>query len=186
MNFQSTTPTYKNLELINCLLASTTELTNTSALVGRSAIGYQKKDQVSGVNQTSFPALGTLDYEASIFHTAAPSEKLTPAGATPTFRLRTVARRFPVQAGEALAISVWVRKTALYTGSTVRLLQFSNGAIGLNDETVLDSMTAGADTWEQLAGTVAVASEDGIVDVCVEVDGSAGIVYVDDWAAAVA
>jgi hypothetical protein len=50
---------------------------------------------------------------------------------------------------------------------------------------VLDTMSAGADTWEQLTGTTPVASETGVFEVFVDCDGTAGSVYVDDWTAAV-
>ena len=43
------------------------------------------------------------------------------------------------------------------------------------------AMTVGAGSWEKLSGTTAAASEAGVVEFVVEVDGSAGNVYTDDW-----
>jgi hypothetical protein len=186
IDFTANTPHYVQLVLRKVLLASTTEFANRTALTGRSYIGYEMQDQVAGDHITDYPAVGLIEYETSVFHTASPSEKLTPSGATAALRLRTQVRRFPVKSGQALAVSVWVRKSSLYTGSTVRLLAFSNAAIGISDDTVVDSMTAVADTWEQLTGTLPAATADGVIELVVECDGSAGIAYVDDWAAAVA
>ena len=181
----ATAPAYKNPIFRDCLLASATEIANSNILTGRCGISYQKKEQVNGVHM-QFQASGTIEYDTSTFHTAAPSEKLTPTLATAGFRLRSQTRRIPVSSGEALAVSVWVRKSAAYVGSAVRLLMLSNAAIGLDDDVVVDTMTAAADTWEQLTGTLAVATDDGIVELVIECDGAAGVVYADDWAAAVA
>lgn len=186
VDFSASSPQFIQIVFRNTNLASTTEFTNKASLFGRSYIAYQKKDQVANDHQTEYPALGTIAREGTIFHTDAPSEKLTPNGATAALRLRSQIRRIPVSSGDAMAVSVWVRKSSLYAGSTVRLLALSNYPIGIVDDTVVDSMTAGADTWEQLTGTLPAATADGVIEICVEVDGSAGIVYVDDWAAAVA
>jgi hypothetical protein len=47
-------------------------------------------------------------------------------------------------------------------------------------------MAAAVSTWEQLTGTATAATADGVIEVVVDCDGSAGAIYVDDWAAAVA
>lgn len=184
IDFTANTDKVVDLVLRNTLLASGTEFANRTTIIARGRIRYQKQDQVANDHLTDYPALGTIEYESTIFHGSAPSEKLTPSGATAALRLRSQIRRIPVESGQAMAVSVWVRKSAAYAGSTVRLLLLSNAAIGITDDTVLDSMTAAADTWEQLSGTTVAVSADGVLEVCIEVDGSAGIVYVDDWAAA--
>lgn len=186
IDFTANTPRMIQLVLRNTLLASTTEFANRTSLTARSYIADQKQDQVANDHQTDYPALGIVSREASIFHTDAPSEKLAPGGAAASLRLRSQVRRIPVSSGDIMAVSVWVRKSAAYAGSTVRLLALSNYPIGITDDTVVDSMTAGADTWEQLTGSLPAATADGVIEICVECDGSAGAVYVDDWAAAVA
>jgi hypothetical protein len=79
-------------------------------------------------------------------------------------------------------ISAYVRKSAAYTGSAPRLMQRANPAIGVLVDTVIDTHSAAADTWEQLSGTTAAASEDGVCEFFVDCDGALGIVYADDWA----
>jgi hypothetical protein len=187
IDFTANTPRYVQLVLRNTLLASATEFANrTAILTSRAYIADQKQDQVANDHQIDYPALGIVSREATIFHTDAPSEKMAPNGATTGQRLRSAIKRIPVASTKALSVSVWVRKSAAYTGSTVRLIALSNYPMGILDDTVVDSMTAAADTWEQLTGTLPTATADGVVELCVECDGSAGLVYVDDWAAAVA
>jgi hypothetical protein len=61
----------------------------------------------------------------------------------------------------------------------------ANPALGIDDDTVLDTLSIGSGTWELLSGQMAlVAEEAGAVQAVVECDGSAGAVYVDDWSAA--
>jgi hypothetical protein len=186
IDFTANTPHYVQLVLRNVLLASATEFLNRTSLTSRAYIADQKQDQVANDHQIDYPALGIVSREATIFHTDAPSEKMAPSGATTGVRLRSAIKRIPVASTKALSVSVWVRKSAAYTGSTVRLIALSNYPMGIVDDTVVDSMTAAADTWEQLTGTLPTATADGVVELCVECDGSAGLVYVDDWAAAVA
>ena len=49
---------------------------------------------------------------------------------------------------------------------------------------MLDTMTAAVGTWEQLTGTTAAASQDGVFEFFVDLDGTAGWINVDDWSVA--
>ena len=189
INFGATSPKLAKVILRNCPTL-TKGILNLASLIGRSGIFYQKKGQVAGTHQTQYGTFtnnagGVIDLDAATFKTAAPSEKLTPTGANATVRLRSKMRRIPVLSGQAMAVSVWVQKTVAYTGLAPRLIVQSNNAIGV-PFTVLDTMTAADSVWEQLTGTVTAATDNGVLEVAVEVTGSAGSVYVDDWAAAVA
>lgn len=181
IDFGSGSTRFAQLYLVNTNLASATELANSSVLYGRSLIGYERVDQVTGVHKTVYPQLGTVALDSTTYRTAAPSEKLTPSGAVAGFRLRSAVRRRSINSAGTVTVNVYVRKDSTYAGSTVRLLQLANPAIGVLVDTVLDSMTVAADTWEQLTGTTAAASENGVVEFVVEVDGSVGNVYTDDW-----
>jgi hypothetical protein len=189
IQFAATGIALQRVVLRNCLLThATLPVQNLAQIAPRGGVFYQMKNQVAGAHETNYGTLissGTITRDAGVFKTAAPSEKLTPTSATATVRLRSRVRRIPVKSGEAMAVSVWVRKTAAYAGSAVRLCLWYNAAIGASF-TVLDSMTAAADTWEQLTGTCTAATADGVLEIFVDCDGNAGSVYVDDWAAAVA
>ena len=189
INFSVSSPKLAKVILRNCPTL-TKGILNLASLIGRSGIFYQKKGQVAGTHQTQYGTFvnnsgGVIDLDTGTFKTAAPSEKLTPTGANATVRLRSKMRRIPVSTGQAMAVSVWVQKTAPYTGLAPRLIVQSNNAIGV-PFTVLDTMTVADSVWEQLTGTVTAATDNGVLEVAVEVTGSAGSVYVDDWAAAVA
>lgn len=79
-------------------------------------------------------------------------------------------------------VTVWVRKDATYNGNAPRLVQKADPAIGQNADAVLDTFTVGVDTWEQLSGTVPALSDNGAATLVVDCDGTAGGVFVDDWA----
>lgn len=178
---------FADITLRNTLLASADELENDNLLLGRSAIRYQRVDQATGVHKTVYPALGTVSLDTTVFHNASPSENLTPSGATSGLRLRSSVKRVAVALGEVVTASVYVNKTSAYTGSAPRLLLLSNAALGIDDDVVLATFSAGSDVWQQLSGTTTPASEeDGVVEFVVEVDGSAGSVYIDDWSASAA
>jgi hypothetical protein len=180
-------PSCLSLILVNTVLGSPTrfETAFTDALRGYSYIAEQRRDGVSGDHRTWYPRVGMVRRETTVFRTAAPSERLDPTGGTNGWRLPSSVKRIPVSAGQTAAIGVYVRKTASYDGAQPRLVLRANAALGLLMDQVLDTMSAGADTWEQLTGTTPVASETGVFEVFVDCDGTAGSVYVDDWTAAV-
>lgn len=181
IDFGTGSTKFVQMYLNNVNLASATELANTSVLYGRSFVAYERVDQVTNVHKTVYYRLGTVARDTTIFRTASPSEKLTPSGASAGFRLRSGTRRKSVASGSTVSISCYVYKDSSYAGSTVRLIQLANPSIGVLVDTVIASMTVGSATWEQLTGTTAAASEAGVVEFAVEVDGSAGNVYTDDW-----
>jgi hypothetical protein len=178
---------YYELTLVNCNLADATEF-DTDFLAradGSSFIARQRKDGTTNTHEKLYPRKGTVAYDATTFRTAAPSEKLTPTiGTGGVVRLRSSPKRIPVTISKAVTVSAYTRKDATYNGGEPRLVMLANPALGLDDDLVLDTMTVAHSNWEQLTGTqTPVAEEDGVVEVVVEVDGSAGNVYVDDWSA---
>jgi hypothetical protein len=81
-------------------------------------------------------------------------------------------------------VKVWVWKAAAYDGDEPRLILKRNYAAGVTSDTVLDTMTAAVETWEQLSGVVTAPSEDTVYEVVVDcADGTAAGHYinVDDW-----
>jgi hypothetical protein len=189
IDFTTSAPKTARMVLRNTLLASPTPILNLASVVGRGGVFYEKKQQVAGVNQAQYgtgSGGGAIDLDTGTFKTAAPSEKLTPAAATVSMKLRSQVRRLPVKSGQAMAVSVWVQKSAAYAGSQPRLRVLSNAAIGLNIDSTLKTATGAVSLWEQLTGTCTAATGDGVLEVYVDCDGNAGSVYVDDWAAAVA
>ncbi|MDR7420025.1 MAG: hypothetical protein QN178_14065 [Armatimonadota bacterium] len=177
------------ITLVNTTLGSATRWsTNLSDNAGGySYVAEQRKGGSTGVHETTFFRAGKVSRETTVFRTAEPSEKLEPTGGTTGLRLRSATRRIAVNAGQVATVGVYVRKSAAYNGAQPRLILRANPAVGVTQDTVLDTMTSGPDSWEQLTGTSApAATEAGVLEVYVDCDGSAGAVYVDDWTASVA
>jgi hypothetical protein len=176
---------WDELTFVNTNLASATEIQNqlTNA-TGQSFFSYERVDGTTNIHKTIWPTKGTVAYETTTFHTAAPSEKLTPSGATTGNKLTSGIKRARVASGGTVAFGIYVRKDATYTGNPPRFILKANGALGWTADVVLDTHSAAADTWEQLTGTTPTAAENGVAEVYVDCDGSAGNVYVDDATAA--
>ncbi len=177
--------------MVNCNIADATEFGTAflAMCAGRSFIVKQRRDQVTATHEKIYPRLGTVAYETSTVRTVGrPSEKMTPTvGTTGAVRLRGSSKRIAVDSGKAVTVSCYVRKDGSYNGNQPRLILLANPALGIDDDLTLDTMTGAASQWEQLTGTMApVAEEDGVVEVVVECDGSAGNAFVADWSASVA
>ncbi len=174
---------YAEIWLRNTKLDSATEIANTSHMSGGSFIRYQRVDQATNTHKIIYPVLGTVSYETGTFKTAAPSEALAPAGDGAGEKLESGPKRVAVLSGATVSIAAWVRKSAAYTGSAPRLMQRANPSIGVLTDSLIDTLSVAADTWEQLSGVTAAASENGVAEFFVDCDGALGTVYVDDWTA---
>jgi hypothetical protein len=127
---------------------------------------------------------GWITIETTTYRTNSPSEKIAPSGATSTRKMRSAIRQVVVNASASKTISVWVRKDSSYAGNAPRLIQRSSPALGssFDADVVVDTHTAAADTWEELTGTASTPDADGVMEFYVDCDGSAGAIFVDDWA----
>jgi hypothetical protein len=167
----------------NSKFGAATEVATQSNLTDNSIIGSMKHDQTVG-NHKTYKRTGTISTDTTIYNTASPSERLTPNNATD--KLKSGSRLVAVDSGSTKTISVYVRKSvvgdgAAYNGNQPRLMVKRNDVIGITSDTVLDTMTSAAGSWEQLTATTASATADGAFEVFVDCDGTAGWVNVDDW-----
>lgn len=126
---------------------------------------------------------GSVAYEATTCDVA-PCLKLTPGSATKKLQTNAgvTGRGFMValSAGQTPTMSVKIRKDSSYNGNAPRLLVYP---VGSSTATVLGTFSAAANTWQTVSGTMGAASTDGIVEVVVDVDGTAGNAYVDSFSA---
>lgn len=98
--------------------------------------------------------------------------------------------KVPVNAGQTVTISVWVRKSvvgdaggAAFIGAQPRLIQRASPAVGITSDIVLATATGGNGTWEQLSATcTAPTGDNAVLEFVVDSVGSAGWVNVDDFA----
>lgn len=171
--------TFRNCKFSSTNLFSTAFWANTTK---GSYVRSQKHNQVAGAHKT-FYGHGTVEIEATTFKTAAPSEKLSPTAATSTWKLASGVKRVAVANGGAVTPSVWVRKDSSYNGNAPRLILKRNVAAGIAADVVLDTLSVGADTWEELTAATAAVTDDAILEFYVDCDGTAGSVFADDWSA---
>lgn len=171
------------ITLNNTILGAATEVLSPDQLGTSGFIKSSKHDQTEGAFKSWFGG-GIVERDTTIFNTAAPSERLTPTSAT--IKLASGSRLGVLDDTTTKTISVYVRKSATgdgaqYNGNQPRLIVKANPAMGVNTDTVLDTMTAAVGTWEQLTATTPAVNADGALEFYVDCDGTAGWVNVDDW-----
>jgi hypothetical protein len=153
---------------------------------GGNAIGaftsYGRYNQTAGDHRMYFNGSEQLASDNTIFHTAAPSLSVS-AGSSKicdtSGMCKSYGMLFNMDNGVTRTVGVWVRKLAGYTGAQPRLVLKANAALGVANDTVLATMTAGTGTWEQLSGTTPSPSDDGAFEFVVEFDKDS--INIDDW-----
>jgi hypothetical protein len=166
--------------LRSTILAAATEIANTSNLRYGARISKQRADQTDATHNT-LTAVGSITHDTSVFRSSSPSERLTPTSATLALKLKGGERLVAVADTKTITITAYVRKDGTYAGNAARLMLKANPALGVNSDTVIDTHSAAADTWEELTGTTAAAIDNGVFTFYVDCDGSAGNIYDDDW-----
>jgi hypothetical protein len=172
------------LVLRNCLFASTTEISGQANYTVESWTQSSRHDQTAG-NQKSYYKYGVVTLDNSFYVVAAPSQRLTPNSAIS--KLRSVEKRIAVPTGKSAKVSVWVRKSVVgdgtvYNGSEVRMIQREDAAIGVASDTVLTSTTAAAyGAFEKLTATTAAVTDNGVVRILLDCDGTTGWINADLW-----
>jgi hypothetical protein len=170
--------------LRDSILRSSAEIVNQSLMAIGAYISSQRHDQTAGSHKT-WCKTGTVTIETTTYRTASPSMKLTPTSST--LKLDTAARvprrgmLYRVSNGGTISPTVYVQKDGTYNGNAPRLILKANHALGVLTDQVLDTLSVGANTWEQLTGTSPTATDDGVFEVVVDCDGTAGNIFVDDW-----
>lgn len=182
----------------NTTLASSTEVFfNSSTMSYGSYICSLKHDGVAGAHKTwkygGRTTGAALEIDTAQFHTASPSLRMYP-GVSGT-KLESSTWEAAVASGATLTPSVRVRHSttgsgdsASYNGSTrARLIVKKNVAAGIAADTVLATATSASDgaangAWELISGTTAAVTDDAILEFCVDCEGTAGWVGVDDFA----
>ncbi len=179
-----TVSAYPGYEVIfrNCFIGESTVVQNQSNLTSSdyltSYIGFDKFNNTAGSHR-AYKQFGRTESDQSTFNTAAPSEALLPNNASN--KLPSGSKKLAVASGQTATVNVYVRKSATYNGNQPRLIVKANSIAGITTDTVLDTMSVGTESWEQLSGTTATVSDDCVLEVYVDCDGTAGTVNVDDW-----
>jgi len=163
---------------------SATVLDGRARWLDGSHLSLQRWDGYGGItnHHKSWYAYGTVEIDSSTYRTAAPSEKLTPDGGSGN-KLKSSPKRVAVDTSTTVTPHVWVYKSAAYNGAQPRLIVHDNAALGIDADSVLDTATGGTGSWEELTGTTATVTDNGVLEFVVDCDGTAGVVYTDDWTA---
>ena len=165
---------------------TSTAVPTGSTLDQQSHISFSRiNGTTDGTGDYTVTAYGRLEYDSSVYHTAAPSLKVTSLYGTSSLKMQSAPakhrQRIAVASGATITASVWTRTSAAYDGNQPRLMVTANAAAGIDNDTALDTMTVGTATWEQLSGTTATVADDCVLEFYVDCDGTAGYVNVDDW-----
>jgi len=142
---------------------------------------YSIDGPADDVHSITYIKRGSVAYETTTYRTTSPSQKLTPASAT--IKLFTGNRHVPVVDGAAAkTVGCYMRKNAGYNGNAPRIMLRRNRQLGVTTDTVVATATlTNADTWYSVSGALPVATDDGVYEVYVDCDGTAGNIFVDDW-----
>ncbi len=126
--------------------------------------------------------MGTVAYETGTVDVT-PSIKLTPTSAT--LKLDTAGGvpgegfQVPVDSGGTPTVSIKIQKDGSYNGNAPRLVLKANPALGVDADTVLGTFSGGSGSWQTVSGACPAASVNGVYEVVVDCDGTAGNVFVD-------
>lgn len=184
----SNTKSYAAVYLRNCLLNSSTKVSNLTATAYESFVASSRHQQTAD-NFIMYKNLGTISKDNIIYDTSNPastaSSRMAPSSASA--KLKSVDKRVIVPNGKSLKMSVSVRKSvvgdgAAYNGNLPRLWVRKNNSIGLSTDTLLATATAASvGAFEFISGTTPAATDDGVFSFYVDCDGTTGWVNVDQW-----
>jgi hypothetical protein len=142
-------------------------------------IGLDKLNSTSG-NHRAYKRFGYAGSDQSVYRTASPSEVLVPNNATG--KLPSGSKKFGVASGNDATVSVWVRKSSTYNGAEPRLILKRNIVGGVSSDQVLATLSGGTEEWLELTASTPTVTDDCVLEVYVDCDGTAGTVNLSDWA----
>lgn len=174
----------------NCTFASTTEFNSTihTFIDENGYVGVQRLDTTAG-NHKTFVRQGIITRDTTIFRTASPSLRIEPKSATIAASTRVKPFAVPVNSGQTCTPSVYVRESVVgdgtdYNGGRIKLYVKANYNLGITSDTLLDTATASSEgAFEELTGTTAAATDDGVFEFYIVCDGTTGWINIDDFTA---
>jgi hypothetical protein len=175
---------YVQIQLVlnNCKLSSSTEVSGTMSYGANHFIAYQNHDLTAGDNFVQYPNGRVSQDIATVHSPATTSEKMTPTGAFSYLKLVSGTKLTAVNNTHGATPCVWMQKDGSYNGNAPRLMQAANPAVGVNSDTVLaTSVLSSSGSWFQVCGASAAFTDNGVGTWFVDVDGTAGNVYIGDW-----
>jgi len=152
---------------------------------------FTNLNKIDGNNVTYLVAgQRMLDYVTpSVTTEDIPSEKLIPSSSS--IKLRSGSKYVALDKNDNTMISVYVRKSiiddgTIYNGNDPRLILTRNPAMGVYSDTILDTLSLVNDVsgeFVQLIGTSPTVIDNGVLEFCMDCDGTAGWINIDNWEA---
>ncbi len=176
----------------------TNMITSGNLSLGSSVVSI-KHNSVVGDNRSwvpmgaILPTTPAFSTDTTIYNNTSPSLRCYPASAT--FKIQAGPFYIPVRSGVNPTISVRVRKSVVgdgtaYNGNQPRLVLLASSVLGFSYDTtlgynlysaILATASGAAGSWETLTATLPTApTDDGVVLVVVDLDGTTGWVNIDD------
>jgi hypothetical protein len=121
---------------------------------------------------------------STVYSTNPLSQEAQPASASIKLPLKSI--KIAVKSGKTITPTVQVRKNSGYNGNAPRLILKRQDSMGVTADTVLQTFSASADTWQALTGTTPAAPQDGVFEFLVDCDGTAGSAFEGDVTAVAA
>jgi len=176
----------------NCTFASTNEFNATvhTFIDENGYVGVQRLDTTAG-NHKAFVRQGIITRDTTIFRTASPSLRIEPKSATIAASTRVKPFAVPVNSGQTCTPSVYVRESVVgdgtdYNGGRIKLYVKANYNLGITSDTLLDTATASSEgAFEEITGTTAAVTDDGVLEFYITCDGTTGWINIDDFTATV-
>lgn len=139
----------------------------------------------TSLNHRRYTCVGNVIRDTTTLSSISLSERMTPTNAN--VKLRSSPKQVVVSNGQAVTISVKVRKSVIgdgtaYNGAQPRLILRRNDSVGITADTVIDTATASADgAYETLTGTTSAVTADGVLEFYVDCSATTGWVNLYDW-----
>jgi len=143
-------------------------------------MSVMKENNIEGNHYKWLPA-GKISFDTTFGHDVNTfSEKLEPASIA--VKLRSSSKLIPLLKNEIIMVSVYVYKSASYTGSSPRLILKNNPSIGFT-ETVLATSNGVNGSWELLTATLPITTNDGVAELYIDCSGAigSGSINIDSW-----
>ncbi len=173
----------------DCILNGTAIYANVGQMINAPFLQAQNFGQTDNDNRTYVANGGSTagliqSNSSTVYSPNVLSEQMTPASTA----IKLVSQSIFVEcaSGRAATPVVQVRKNAAYNGAAPRLIVKRQDSIGVTVDTVLDTLSVGADTWEALTGVTVTATQNGVFEFVVDCDGTAGSAFVGDATATTA
>lgn len=173
----------------NCIFSAATLFYQIPSVRGPALLRCQNFGQVANDNRsyipngTSSPSVIQTD-TTTVYGSNPRSERMSPAAAG--IKLESSSILVAVNSGQVAVPVIRVQKDGSYTGNAPRLILKRQDSMGVTADTVIDTLTAAAGSWQALTGSTPAAPQDGVFEFVIDCDGSAGSVYVGDTIASAA